>query len=102
MQLETRPTYIHPDVRTSAYRRRARLGRSRVCDDHFQVKYHLERLFAELISTGRRFSQCSTMAGSLENLSSCYIEDKPIVMEELGRGAYAVVKKVRKFYTNVY
>ena len=38
------------------------------------------------------------MAGSLENLSSCYIEDKPIVMEELGRGAYAVVKKVRKFY----
>ena len=37
------------------------------------------------------------MAGSLDNLSSWYIEDKPIVMEELGRGAYAVVKKVRKF-----
>ena len=34
------------------------------------------------------------MAGSLDSLSSYYIEDKPIVMEELGRGAYAVVKKV--------
>ena len=34
------------------------------------------------------------MAGPLDSLSSYYIEDKLIVMEELGRGTYAVVKKV--------
>lgn len=34
------------------------------------------------------------MAASLDTLSSYYIEDKPIVMEELGHGAFAVVKKV--------
>jgi hypothetical protein len=34
------------------------------------------------------------MANSLDSLSSYYIEDEPIVMEELGRGAYAAVKKV--------
>ena len=34
------------------------------------------------------------MAESLDSLASYYIEDKPIILEELGRGAYAVVKKV--------
>ena len=34
------------------------------------------------------------MAYSLDGLARYYIEDKPIVMEEIGHGAFAVVKKV--------